>query len=81
MTLEYLHKDSADFVGEFNTTDEMWKLVRKKIKDIGFDSYYVRMFMGESKDNCLFIDYGSHVNFLIVKNPEPSLLKTLGMEN
>lgn len=57
-------KLNAKYLGEFETTQEMWALSYKT--DIGRRSYYCRYLMNE---NFTSIDYGSWSHFLLVEPP------------
>ena len=60
-------------IGDFNTSEEMWNIIKKFLADHNFISYYSRIWFDED-ENTVWIDVGSHTEFFAVPSPTKELL-------
>ena len=65
MELYYGTDENMKLLGEFETIQEAYKRMYEYIKEIGFKSYYQRMWYIEK--GLRVIDYGSHTKFFYIK--------------
>lgn len=65
-----LYYENADgqrtVVGNASTIEEAMKQISKYLKERNFKSYYIRYWM--KRDGETVFDFGSHVEFFILKN-------------